>query len=67
MMIRLMSKYDLKPGAYVKSEQNGIYGIVISLHEEGLLSYTYNVRTLNISKYWVFRKIQLWILKHSFK
>lgn len=54
--------------------KNGLneYGIVINAYSESAISpdnsmTEYHIKKLNISKWWIIRKIQLWAIKKVFK
>lgn len=52
----------------VKIESTRQYGIVVEQDATVLpFNTTFTIKTLNISKWWLIRKIQLWGIKKAFK
>jgi hypothetical protein len=62
-MLKLMSTIKYNPGSFVRIKKSNNFGIVLSLHEEGQFSYTYNILPLTTSKWKVIRGIQIFIIK----
>lgn len=67
MIVTLNTKGDFLPGTFIMNEQKGIYAIVLSLEEIGDPVRTYKCKSLNLSKYNMVRKFQLWVIKKAFK
>jgi hypothetical protein len=67
MIITLNTKGDFLPGTFIINKQKGIYAIVLSLYEAGDPVRTYKCKSLNLSKYNMVRKFQLWIIKNTLK
>lgn len=72
MIITLNTRSEFIPGALIVDKKKGVYGVVLSLEEiinpQGAIPIrVYKVKSLNISKYWLIRKIQLFIIKKVFQ
>jgi hypothetical protein len=62
-MIKLQSTIIYNPGTLVRIKSTNKYGIIISIHEKGFISNTYNILPLNTSKWKVVKWIQVYIIK----
>lgn len=62
-----VSERNFKEFELIKLQGTSQYGIVYREEDNVPRGTTYTIKPLNISKYWLFRKIQLLILKYSFK
>lgn len=72
MIITLNSRSEFLPGTLIVDKKNGVYGVVLSVFPPvaGSKSYhlkSYHVKSLNMSKYWLIRKLQLLIIKKAFQ
>lgn len=67
MIITLNTRSEFIPGTLIVDKKKGVYGVVLSLYETGLTIRTYKVKSINLSKNWLIRKIELYIIKRSFK
>lgn len=67
MIITLNTRSEFIPGKLIVDKKKGVYGVVLYLYEPGDPIRTYKVKSLNISKYWLIRKLQLLIIKNAFQ
>lgn len=67
MIITLNTHSEYTPGTLIVDKNKGVYGIVLYKYDEINNIITYKIKSLNISKYWLIRKVQLFILKQAFK
>jgi hypothetical protein len=64
--MKILSAANYYEGEIVKIQSSTLYGIVVNKEEgNALLPYAYEIVGLSLSKYRLFRKIQLWILKKT--
>jgi len=66
MIITLNTRSEFIPGKLIVDKKKGVYGVVLSLYEAGNPIRTYKVKSLNLSRYRLIRKLQLIILKKAF-
>lgn len=62
-----LSPFPFKEWDIIRQASNNQYSIVYSIDQSTEHSCTIDMKVLNISKYWLIRKIQIWALKKSFK
>lgn len=72
MIITLNTRTEFTPGTLIVDNKKGVYGVVLYLDaikgERGNGSVkSYIIKSLNISKYWLIRKLQLLIIKKAFQ
>jgi len=67
MIITLNTRSEFIPGTLIVEKKKGVYGVVLSLYEAGNPIRTYKVKSLNLSKNRFIRKLQLHIIKCTFK
>lgn len=68
MIIPLNTRSEFIPGTLIVDKKKGVYGVVLykSLNPKDASQY-YKIKSLNISKYWLIRKVQLFIIKKAFQ
>lgn len=59
--------HGYREGDIVKINHSNTFGMVMHVGDSTVHSTTFDIRPLNISKYWLIRKIQLWAIKKAFK
>lgn len=75
MIITLNTRSEFIPGTLIVDKKKGVYGVVLSLYDRDMYTKlpesgqirTYKIKSLNISKYWLIRKFQLFIIKKAFQ
>jgi replicative DNA helicase len=67
MIITLNTRSEFIPGTLIADKHKGVYGVVLSLYEAGDPIRTYKVKSLNLSRNKLIRKLQLLIIKKAFK
>lgn len=67
MITQIVSTLIHQPGDFVKYKASKAYFVIISIHEYGMLSVTYNAKRLKTFKYWPIKQLQLWAIKKAFK
>lgn len=68
MIITLNTRSEFIPGTLIADKNKGNYCVV--LYQQAPLDKSiryYKVKSLNLSKYSLIRKLQLYIIKNSFK
>lgn len=71
MIITLNTRSEFIPGTLIIDKEKGVYGVVLyGMGGNGSQISpinAYKVKSLNMSKYWLIRKFQLFIIKNVFK
>lgn len=71
MIITLNTRAEFIPGTLIVDKNKGVYGVVLSIDKTlnqvlGPPMICYKVKSLNLSKYRITRKFQLFIIKKAF-
>lgn len=70
MIITLNTRSEFLPGTLIVDKNKGVYGVVLVLYEKDtplIPIRTYKVKSLNLSKYSLIRKLQIFIIKKAFQ